>query len=345
MLGLEDGGMVTYAEASRAVQIRRLAKIARSAIPAWGLGDAELRLLNHGYNTIFRVSTGDGRRFALRINTQPHKEKPHLQAELAWLSALAAETELVVPEPQRTLLGELSVEVPSPDHDRALPAVLFSWVEGRSLGSRGSAAQWRSVGRATANLHRHARDWAMPPGAALPGIDSVLMNVPNRLAGGHPLLSADDQHVLGEAMNRIQAAYDALFSARGHRRPLHADLHGWNLRWHRGRLAILDFDDAGIGVPIQDLAISAYYLRPDRAREEALLEGYAESAPLPDFSAAEFEAVVASRNLVLANDVIATEQADFRALIERYLPTTVARMRYFLDTGSYRPDAPGAEVF
>ena len=44
---------------------------------------------------------------------------------------------------------------------------------------------------------------------------------------------------------------------------LHADLHNSNLKWCRGRLYVFDFDDSAIGVPMQDLAISAYYLRDE----------------------------------------------------------------------------------
>lgn len=90
-------------------------------------------------------------------------------------------------------------------------------------------------------------------------------------------------------MNRAQHFQDEVFAA-GPVIPLHADLHGGNLKWRRGvstsstdgevreaRPAVgLDqraersiLDDAGYGPPALDLAISAYYLRDDEGAEVA----------------------------------------------------------------------------
>lgn len=336
-----------FALAGADEQVRRLTAVARRALPCWGMRDAELELLQHGYNTTFAVAS-TGLRFALRINVNAHKELPHLIAELAWLDALDRDTELTVPVPQPTSTGDFFTLVDSPDHDRQLPVVLYSWLEGVDLGHKPTRDQLRATGRMTAILHAHAAGWQIPPGADLPRIDTPLMNVPNRLAGGHPALPADGQVVLAEAMERIQHHYDAVLS-RERVRPIHADLHGHNLRWFTDRhgverLAVFDFDDAGLGVPVQDLAISAYYLRPDPGQEDRLLAGYAEVAPLPAYTTDEFEAIVASRNLVLANDMVATENAEFQKWAPRYLAATIARMRHFLDTGRYRIDAPGAEL-
>lgn len=330
-----------YASLTARTQVRRLRGVARSALAAWGLADAELRLRHHGYNTTFSVRTPGGPRYALRINVNAHKEPAHLDAELAWLEALARDTGLRVPRPLPTRDGDAYALVHSPGHGRRLPAVLFTWLPGRHPSeSSPTRAQMLALGRTTALLHTHAETWRMPPGVALPRIDTVLMNVPDRLTGGHSALPPGGREVIAEAMRVIQAGYDALL-ARSASLPLHADLHAGNLLWDAGRLGVLDFDDAGVGVRAQDLAISAYYLRDDPRAEEWLLEGYASERALPEASTAEFEAVVASRNLVLANDLVAAENAELRALVERYLVTTVARMRHFLATGRYVAQAPG----
>lgn len=129
--------------------------------------------------------------------------------------------------------------------------------------------------------------------------------------------------------------------AGARRQPLHADLHIWNLRWYRGRLAVLDFDDSGIGVPVQDLAIAAYYLRDNAEQEAALLEGYQEMRPLPDFTTDQYEAMVASRNLVLLNDVITTSNAEFIEMLPRYVPNTLTKLRAYMETGVFRHHVPG----
>jgi len=321
-------------------QIDRLRPVAWEMLRDYPIEVAALRLLNHGFNTTFRVDTTDGQRFALRLGVNSRRTDAFIAGEMAWLAALAAETDLWVPTPQRTRHGELLAHVHFPDLDRALPAALFSWLPGADLGDRATPAQLQVVGRATATLHAHSEHWQLPPGAELPAIDTVLMDMPYELGGDIPLLAAADHEVIDTAFAQIQGHYDALL-AGSRRQPLHADLHIWNLKWHRGRLSVFDFDDSGIGVPMQDLAISSYYLRDDFEQEAALLEGYQELRSLPSFTFAQYEAMVASRNLVLLNDVVTTTNAEFLAILPRYVPNSIAKLRAYLETGVFRHQVPG----
>jgi Ser/Thr protein kinase RdoA (MazF antagonist) len=117
---------------------------------------------------------------------------------------------------------------------------------------------------------------------------------------------------------------------------LHADLHGGNLKWHAGRLAVFDLDDAGFGVPALDLAISTFYLRDeDPAIERALRAGYAEVRALPEVSVEQFEALVAARQLLLANSLLMSSTASLRAEATAYLDVTAQRLRGWLDTGRF----------
>ncbi|HAN35099.1 MAG TPA: hypothetical protein DCQ52_06510, partial [Acidimicrobiaceae bacterium] len=136
-------------------QVARLRPLAVEVLRRYSIDVAALRLLNHGFNTTFRVDTTDGRRFALRLNVNSRRTDSFIGAEMAWLAALAEETDLWVPIPQRTLDGALLTHVRSPDLGRDLPAALFSWLPGRDLGDDASDVQMRAVGRATAALHAH----------------------------------------------------------------------------------------------------------------------------------------------------------------------------------------------
>jgi len=318
-------------------QVARLRPAAFAALAHYPIDVASIRLLNHGFNTTFRVDTVDRRRFSLRLNVNSRRTDAFIGAEMAWLAALSSETDLWVPTPQPSREGSLLVHVEFPDLERALPAALFEWLPGPDLGDEATPAQVREVGRATAALHDHGERWSPPAGTELPAIDSVLMDVPYQLGGDHPLLSESDHEVIDAAFAQVQGHYDALFAGAS-RHPLHADLHIWNLKWYRGRLSVFDFDDSGIGVPVQDLAISAYYLRDNDEQEAALLEGYQDVRSLPSYTSDQFEATVASRNLVLLNDVITTTNAEFLAMLPTYVPRSVAKLRQYLDTGSYRHD-------
>jgi Ser/Thr protein kinase RdoA (MazF antagonist) len=168
----------------------------------------------------------------------------------------------------------------------------------------------------------------------------VLVDDPNRIQGDHPMLTSSVREVVDEALAVTQAHYDALHAASTSR-VLHADLHGGNVRWFRKRIAVFDFDDAVVSVPVLDLGISAYYLRDGTIDERPLLEGYSTVAPLPEFDRDQFEALLAGRNLLLLNEMLGAMTANIRAMQQRYVDNTVLRLRAYLECGIYRHEVPG----
>ncbi len=196
------------------------------------------------------------------------------------------------------------------------------------------------MGRITAVLHRHAAEWAIPAGAEFQRVDGLMMDSPDRLSAGHPLVSIEQRHVLVEAIEHVAPLFDRMVG-EGRPMPIHADLHQWNVKWLRGRMSVFDFDDAGIGVPAQDLAITTYYLPPDGEFRSALLDGYRMVAPLPPFTDEQLQAALAGRTLLLLNDLIAIENRSLREMAPRYLADSVIRLRAYLESGVYRSDVPG----
>lgn len=328
-----------YEDLTTGGQVHRLRQVALAAIESYPFEVGRLRLLLHEYNTTFRVDTADGRRFALRINTNSLKSEANLDAEIGWLDAIARETDVTVPAPQRTSDGRLHTEVWFEPLQRSLPVVVMSWLPGRDLDDR-SHDGYRALGRTMAHLHEHALTWTPPAGAEFPAHDDVLFDIPNVLATDHHLLTDTSRAVFAEALERGQQAYADVLAA-GPVIPIHADLHGGNAKWLHGRLAVFDFDDAAVGAPAQDLAISAYYLRDDLDGEQAMLDGYAEVRPLPDTSPDCFEAMVAARNVLLANEVLRMSTADMREIAPVFISNSVLRLRSFLDTGIYRRGVDG----
>jgi Ser/Thr protein kinase RdoA (MazF antagonist) len=141
--------------------------------------------------------------------------------------------------------------------------------------------------------------------------------------------------VIAAAMEQCRVRFAQVYAAQ-RSIVLHADLHGGNLKWHRGRLAVFDLDDAGFGVPALDLAISTFYLRAGAPGVEAALrQGYAEVRDLPDVSDEQFEALVAARQLLLANSLLSSSTASLRAEATDYLDVTVQRLRGWRDTGRF----------
>ena len=332
--------VVPFRERSARAQVLHLRGTALRALGAYPVPVARLRLLFHGYNTTFRVDSTDGRRFALRISVNSRKAPSDLRAEMAWLDALARSTELSIPVPQRTSDGALTTEVFDGALGRSLPAALFGWLPGPDLDAIATPFHVRALGRAMAALHTHAEGWVVPDDATFPVSDDVLMHGTDHLSRPHPLLTADRRSVIGHVLDQVQRHYTAIYSSAPVH-VLHADLHLGNAKWSRGRLSVFDFDDCVVGVPMHDLAVSTYYLRPDRGLEDALQQGYASARPLPDCAGEPFEASVAGRGLLLLNELIGTETADFVQLLPRFVANLDLKLRHYLDAGEFRHDLDG----
>ncbi|QKE84681.1 phosphotransferase [Arthrobacter sp. NEB 688] len=330
-----------YDELDEEGQVEALRPTALDAAEAFGLDVERMEVLLHAYNTTFRIDTRDGERCALRVGTNSKSTPANVLAQQAWQEAIATETEVVVPRSLRSTRDEWFVRSEPAALGRPVLVTAASWLEGDDARD-GAGAEWaRALGRATAQLHRHAATWRIPEGAALPRFDEPLFGDEDVLSTA-PGLDADGRAVVATGMARARDVF-ARLHAGAEVVPLHADLHGGNLKWHEGRLAVFDFDDAGLGLPVLDLAITTFYLRRSgaEAAEAALREGYTEVLPWPDVAPGDLEALVASRQLLLANDLLGSSTASLRAMAADYLGTTVARLRAWSATGTFRLDVEG----
>lgn len=325
-----------YDQLSDAEQIAALRPVALGAAAAFGLEVAHLEVLLHSYNTTFELRTTDGRRLALRVGTNSHSTPEHAIAQQAWIAAIAAQTDVLVPEPLRTPDDRWFAEVEAPALGRSLLVTIASWLEGEDADALDPAGA-HALGRAMATMHAQAAGWSLPAGASLPTFDEPLFGDLDVLDAA-PGLTADDRGVLAESRARAREAFERLFAGGG-ARPLHADLHGGNVKWHEGRLAVFDFDDAGLAPPALDLAIATFYLRgADPALEAALRAGYAELEPLPALEPGDFEALIAARQLLLANAMLSMSTAELRARAADYAQTSLRRLRGWLATGVFTRD-------
>jgi Ser/Thr protein kinase RdoA (MazF antagonist) len=322
-----------YLDLSDDEQVELLRPLASAAAERFGLDVMRMELTAHAYNTTFRVDTADGTRYAVRVGTNSHSTRENVAAQQAWQRAIAVDTDVLLAEPLMTSDGGWCVELPHEAFERPLLVTAASWLEGPDVVQL-DVPVVRALGRTMARLHEHARGWPLPAGAALPRFDTPLFGDEDLLDSA-PALSAVDLEVLDRAREVASRAFASLYDGAPVR-PLHADLHGGNLKWQDSRLAVFDFDDCGLGLPALDLAITTFYLRgEDPALEAALTAGYADVAPLPDVDPAHFEAMVAARQLLLANALLASSTADLRQEAGSYHGVAVSRLRHWLDTGTF----------
>jgi Ser/Thr protein kinase RdoA (MazF antagonist) len=258
-----------------------------------------------------------------------------LGAEVAWLSALARDTDLRVPRPRLTRGGAPAAEIDLPGLPRPVYVISYGWLDGRMTGDRFTAADAHGMGRIAAALHTHARTYEPPAGFRVRSYDRVFpFSNPDFPFVEPPLLEdpanlpAEHRDVYARALDRTRRALERTW-AREPARILHNDLHPWNLITGDEGPALLDFEDIMWGHPVQDIGTLFYYLRL-RPNAEALLEGfrtgYEELAPWPEAEPGEIDSYRVGRALYLVNWVIASENPDLKKVAPEFVGRAAPRL-------------------
>jgi Ser/Thr protein kinase RdoA (MazF antagonist) len=293
-----------------------------------------VRLANHAFNTTFAVKAEDGRKFALRLNTNSHRTPGELEAETSWVEALG-EAGLRVAQLERTVDNRRVASVHW--NDRKLSAVLYSWLPGRVGDDVPSPAVGRALGETARKLHEHARTWRLPEGAELNPIPDVLFGKEwlfDRVGAQVDLAVFEETRERGEAVLATLRKLPPI--------PIHFDLHLGNVKWHRNKLALFDFDDCILGWPDLDAAVSSFYLR--RYPSGAEIEGaYRAALEPPTLTASAFEALVAVRAIFLANELCAMTTANLIEMAPKYAAVTEKRLRRYLATGVFDPSVAAVQ--
>jgi Ser/Thr protein kinase RdoA (MazF antagonist) len=180
--------------------------VAERAVSSYDVPDPSTRLVAHAWNTTYRVDSGDGKRYLLRVHREPVTSVDQIGAELAWLDALSRDTDLLVPQVVRRRDGRAAAVETAAGASRV--CVLFRWISGRFLEAGLRPAHLDQVGRLLARLHEHAA-------------------------------------VVRGTLQRVRRARVELGDGPGEFGLIHGDLHQENFLFAGGRAAAIDFDDCG----------------------------------------------------------------------------------------------------
>src|SRR6056297_1017095 len=162
--------MQDFAQQSVAAQTAAMADLARVALSHWDIVCADLTLLKHRENAVFRVTDPDGVRYALRAHRAGYHSDAALRSELQWMQALDA-AGIDVPRVIPTIEGQAFAVTRTDAVPAARQVDVFAWVEGTAIGSVESegdvapdTSTWRTLGALAARLHNQASDWRLPEG-------------------------------------------------------------------------------------------------------------------------------------------------------------------------------------
>jgi Ser/Thr protein kinase RdoA (MazF antagonist) len=285
---------MSFYELDTATQAQRLADAGRDALENWNLEGATLALIKHRENAVFRVEK-NGRRAALRLHRNGYHSDAELRSELLWMQALKT-AGITVPNVIPTDAGELFVRFAGDGLPGEIQIDLFEWVDGEQLGSVEDgisdparvADVYRTIGELAAAVHNQAARWQLPAGFARHAWDA------DGLAGERPFwgrfwrleqASKSDKELLEQSRGGVHRDLTALAKSPDTYSMIHADFVPENVLVSGDQVRLIDFDDAGFGWHLFEIATSLYFIRDesyfDQARD-ALIEGYRKHRQLTD---------------------------------------------------------------
>ena len=267
--------------------------------------DSSLRLLNLSENATYLVDdAATGTQSILRVHRQNYHEAHQIESELEWLDALRREGTVTVPAVVAARDGRRVVSLDVAGTTRHI--VHFEMVAGAEPDeSTVSAADFYTLGRITAALHEHSRNWSRPS-----GFDRFAWDWEHCL-GDDPRwgrwqdaagVGGQEQRILSDAEELLRGRLQDYGTASERFGLIHADLRLANLLVATSQITVIDFDDCGFGWYFYDFGTAVSFIEDDPALPEwqdSWTSGYRSRLPLPDSDEDMLASFVMLRRLML----------------------------------------------
>ena len=305
-------------------------------LDGYGLGDAEIVWQPETGDAVFRVSKSDeqgARTYALRIG---HSERAidQLRREIAWLTALCRDTDLIVPEPVLAMDGELARRVGISGVPGFRSCVLLRWIRGQPLCGELEADRLRDAGAFVAGLHQHGAGYRWPDELAASRRTSAdfAEGISRVALARHADPAAVDAFFA--AVERVRAALARLGEGADVAGVIHGDLRLRKIRFRGDEVGALGFDRCHWSYFLADIAMLFAGLR-GRVEAEALraafLDGYCGLRPISDEAMAQLPAFDALRAIDDVARILSLDHALLVAEPRSLLEGPLAQLAAFVD--------------
>ena len=302
---MSDARPVTAVQLN-AASVRGLTALALRAAERFGVPpDSRLHRYPLTENLTFRLEPHSGDPFVLRIYRPGGRSLAEIKSELAWMTAIRRDADLLVPDVIPALDGEAVVQITGDPPLERCYCVLFSCACGSEPGEDELAAWFGRLGSITAQLHRHARSWTPPPWFDRPRWDlsTTLGDQPHWGPWQKGVTDAGERRQLQRLADVVTARLRRFGDAPERFGLVHADLRLANLLVDGERITVIDFEDCGFSWYLYDLACALTF-NEGRADVRELIamwvDAYRQVLPLAGEDEAEIATFLMLRRLMLS---------------------------------------------
>jgi Ser/Thr protein kinase RdoA (MazF antagonist) len=273
-----------------------LVRIAQSALASWGIAhDATLRLLKHRENAVFAVDIDDKPAHVLRVHRRGYHTDAALRSELTWMTALN-DHGIPTPRVTPTRQGDFLTLIPASDGAGPFQCDLLSWVAGVPLGNIENKSfgkeefierAYEQVGRLAAQVHLHSEQWRPAEPVHRHSWDEEGCCGEDAVWGYYgdlDTLSPPERALLNRAVLVARQRLAEFGKTDDRFGLIHADLVPENVLIDGEACTLIDFDDAGFGWYLADIAIAVFFQVGTASFAPALsamLRGYRQVRHLP----------------------------------------------------------------
>ncbi|MDH3984234.1 MAG: phosphotransferase [Gammaproteobacteria bacterium] len=248
-------------------QLDTIVEIATTALQSWQINDADLEIVKHRENTVFKATAREGRCYALRVHQAGLHGDKAIHSELAWMQALHKDgfrVPAVVPAEN----GDLVVTVSVGDENRRCS--LLEWIDGSLFNDLGRVEhgvhtelcdRYRQLGELAARLHIQATAWQPPSDFERHAWDEDgLLGDEPRMGRfwDHPDLTAQQRREFLKARIVLRGFLKKLGKTRDNYGLVHADFLPDNIIVNEAGLTLIDFDDSGYGWHLYEMATGLF---------------------------------------------------------------------------------------
>ncbi|MEK7356553.1 MAG: phosphotransferase [Bdellovibrionota bacterium] len=277
--------MTPFETSTYLTQVRRLRMLAEKALAHFPVRARHLEFIQHGENSVFKVTAKDDRKYLLRVHRLDYHSLGGIEEELKWLEFLSDRIDADIPRPLRTKDGRRLATVSTDGIPNARPVTMCEWVDGHFMHGRVRPKHMRELGRLIAEIQtvsskievKHRRYW---------NAESMLGPAPKwGEFDALPKVKPDVQKRIDLARARMLRELKTFARKHPDRMNLiHSDMHFGNLLRNDRGWGVIDFDDCGYGFDAYDLnapLMSVHFALKDAKRskefgtyQEALIDGY-----------------------------------------------------------------------
>ena len=318
--------------------------VADNALLQWDVSPAKVALVSRTENVVFRVDAEDGHAYALRVHRPGYHTLAELESEPMWIAALNA-AGVGAPVAEKTRTGGHYAAVGVPGTDEVRHVGLIPWFDGVALDQEierapdeaTRASHVQQLGRLMATMHEQAAAWTAPAGFQRHAFDEDGLMGEAPFWGRFwevPELTPKQRDVLTAARGRLHTWLSEYGKHPSTYSMIHADLRSTNVLVSGDRVHVIDFDDAGFGWHLYDIAVAlaeSYALDSDyEPIRDALVEGYRSQRALSDEDLALLPQFLVSRLLASLGWLHDRPEVELYALLPTMIELACRHAEEFL---------------